>query len=688
MNKKGFLKILLLGFVGIMAVIFFTNRSIAQIMNSQVMLQNRYAVPIGADDANPDAYLVDNFEYWNNVRNMGWQVFEPPYPVWGYGIGYAQLDCILDFEEGSRVLDAKRPFPVFLFNTPYQGFKMVKAAQYYDRGSDTGKNIPGSYSIFSIKMRMPFGIEHFQRPFAGVIFDTTNAKDITIKFIGREDGYTLTEDEPANSIDDGTAIVIRIGREFQDSTWHLIVKDLEEILDDYVKGEDITEIKAVIVGGNSFRADDIILTKPEKSILKNSGPHLFKIGPVYGQLYNIAQARWIMAEDTDLMIGAKVTADGFTLPGIYDQVNKIQYVLKDGNVDPNMVAANLGIFAYDKDGDLIDPNTPRTAADADLNWILTMGDSLSPLANMITQVPLNNSGALTQDETDELPPYLIQEDGTIIPNIQDPNNVGHYLADLANPMYALAVALGNSGYDFFPNAVKLTPSGGQVFEDMIVTCRVTDGISTDKETFPVSIVNYPVTNHPPVINDVYDRVFYVGDVGTYQIVATDPDLQDMGGLTYYASLNGLSNYQYGPWMDQIIDPCSGLIRFRPVSEGALECIVTVKDPRGMFAVCRFTIFCTNPGTWFNHPPVVLDDLESPQTIRAGQFFVADELEFLDPDGEKLYYSCNIGSVGENGIWTFQSHFPGYYLVQVTAYDIRGGFATTEFVLHVLPWWSL
>lgn len=669
----------------------WVNNSMAQIMNTQVMLQNRYAAPIGANDSNPDAYLVDNFEYWNNVRNMGWQVFEPAYPVWGYGIGYAQLNCILDFEEGSRVLDAKRPFPVFLFNTEYQGFKMVKPAQYYDSSTDEAENIPGTYSIFSVKMRMPFGIEHFQKPSATVTFDTTNAKNISIKFIAREQSYsTEPEDEPADSIDDDTAIVILLGREFQDSTWHLITKDLEEILDDYVTGEDITEIKAVTLGGNSFRADDVIFTKPEKSILKNSAPHLFKIGPVYGQLYNTDQARWIIAEDTDLMIGAEATVDGFAFLGIYDSVKKIQYVLDDREIDPNIVAANLGIFAYDKDGDLIDPNTPRTSDDADLNWILTMGDTLSPLANMITQVPLNNSGALTQDETDELPRYLIQEDGTPIPNLldPDPNNPGHFLADLANPMYALAVALGNSGYEYFPNAVKLMPSAGQVFEDMIVTCRVTDGISTDKETFPVSIVNYPVTNHPPLINDVYDRVFYVGEVGTYQIVATDPELQDMGNLTYYASLNGLSNYQYGPWMNQIIDPSTGLIAFKPVSEGALECIVTVEDPRGMFAVCQFTIFCTNAGTWFNHPPIVIDDLESPQTIRAGQLFVADEIKFLDPDGEKLYHSCNIGSVGENGIWTFQTMFPGYYLVQITAYDIRGGFATTEFVLHVFPWWAL
>ena len=182
-KKKGFLKALMLSFVMTIAIGFWAHTCMAQMIDTQIMLQDHLAAPIGASDTNPDAYLLDNFEYWNNPRNMGWHVFEPPYPVWGYSIGYAQLNCILDFEEGSKVLDSKRPFPVFLFNTPYQCFKMSKAAQYYDESSDEVKNIPGAYSMFSIKMRMHLGLEHFQRPFAMVTFDTTNAKNISIKFI-------------------------------------------------------------------------------------------------------------------------------------------------------------------------------------------------------------------------------------------------------------------------------------------------------------------------------------------------------------------------------------------------------------------------------------------------------------------------------------------------------------------------
>jgi hypothetical protein len=94
------------------------------------------------------------------------------------------------------------------------------------------------------------------------------------------------------------------------------------------------------------------------------------------------------------------------------------------------------------------------------------------------------------------------------------------------------------------------------------------------------------------------------------------------------------------------------------------------------------------GTWFNHPPIVTREIDSPKVIRAGAEFNTGELHIVDPDGEPLYYSCNIGTVGTNGVYSFSSNFPGVYLVHITAYDIRGGAVTVEFVLNVLPWWSM
>ena len=117
-------------------------------------------------------------------------------------------------------------------------------------------------------------------------------------------------------------------------------------------------------------------------------------------------------------------------------------------------------------------------------------------------------------------------------------------------------------------------------------------------------------------------------------------------------------------------------------------MVTVSDPRGMMAVGHFTIFSVNSGTMLNHAPAVLEIIESPQIAAAGDLFTLSDLRIADPDGEPLYYSCNIGAVGRNGMYTYQCNFPGTYLVQITAYDIRGGAVTQQFVLEVLPWWSI
>jgi hypothetical protein len=372
-------------------------------------------------------------------------------------------------------------------------------------------------------------------------------------------------------------------------------------------------------------------------------------------------------------------------------------------VFPDITDPNGAEFTIESDG-TVPANFTETnitvPGGADLTWVLTMGDTLGPVITdgFIEVATLDGGdGTIDGEDVNTWPPYLIQEDGVLIVNQTESDanlvdlNGTPYAMDLSNPMYALACALLNSGYEVFPQAVRIVPHLGQVFEDMIVTARVSDGIVSDKETFPVSVVNYPVTNHPPIINDVDDQIFYVGMPNAYRIVAIDPDMQDMGQLTYTATLNGLPSYQYGPWADQIIIPCGGgggLLTFSPQFEGALDCVITVRDPRGMFAVAEITIFCVNQGSWFNHPPIILGDLDSPQTIRAGEKFVADEMDFQDPDGDKMYWSCNIGSVGNNGIYTFQSMYPGYYLVQITAYDIRGGAATTEFVIHVRPWWSL
>jgi hypothetical protein len=740
MNKKGFLKALILGFVIAIVAVFVSGQVMAQVINTQIMLQNGLAVAldgagnvIDPDDIAPEPdpiddaaiVLLDNFEYWNNPRNMGWMVQEPPYPVWGYGLGYAQLNCVVDFEQGSKVLDVYRQMSVFLMGTPYEVLTITKGCSLLCDDSaddnDSPRSIPGSNSIMHVEIRAPLAIEQFDQFEIILAVKATSGsnsdQDVSIRFRPidmaggcyngvinpLDDDDDIDEDDQAKS-----TIVVAMGRMFQDGTWHLVMPNLADIVDAYDEGATLDSIEAFIVRGNQYRLDNIMFIKPEASIAENGAVHLFHVGRIYCQLYGQQglnpEGRWILAEDGDLGITAAYDEDGdMVLPQISDGTTDadgypVVFEIEDGVA--NIVTADRGelrIYNLDPNDrpDLADD--PRTSADADLEWILTMGDTLGPVITdgFVERADIDadlTAGDFDDDQVNTWPPYLIQEDGILIVNTPDPNFPAEsdcrYVKETSNPVYAIACALANSDYDVFPNAIRIVPHLGQVFEDMIVTCRCSDGVVTDKETFPVSVVNYPVTNQPPIINDVDDQIFYVGQPNAYQIVAVDPDPQDMGLLTFNATLNGLPSYQYGPWSQNIIHPRAGVLYFSPQFEGALDCIITVEDPRGMFSVAEITIFCVNQGTWFNHPPIVLGDLDSPQTVRAGEMFIADEMDFQDPDGDRLYWSCNIGSVGDNGIYTFQTMFPGYYLVQITAYDIRGGAATTEFLLHVRPWWSL
>jgi len=737
MNKKGFLKALMIGLVVAVAAVFVAGNVMAQVMTTQVMLQNGYAVGLDAAgnvvDVDADGTgdvstaLVDNFEYWNNPRNMGWSVVEPAYPVWGAGLGYGQVNNVLDFEQGSRVLDVYRPMSVFLMNTNYNVYTIYKACVFND-----GNSIGGEFSGMSLEVRAPLAIEQFDNFEIIVSVEArTNGgaagQELSIVFrpIEGPQGYygILNALEEGVSLDDGDAIMVAMGRMFQDGTWHLVMEDLAKIIAQYDRGADgevydetnadddaiLEKIVMVTVRGNQYRLDNVMFTKSEDSIAGNGAVHLFHVGPVYCQLYGQqgynSTGRWLLAEDGDLGVNAEYNEDGdLVFPNIFDPTNvgnDDPFTIFSDDATPVLAAfeLNYALTTYEADGDGNCTGTAITDDDATLNWVLTMGDTLGPQITdgFIEYAELDwvaADNAFSHDCMIDWPPYLIQEDGVMIVNkletdanqYEDFDNP--YDRGLDNPMVAVARALNVAGHLVIPQAVRIVPHLGQVIEDMIVTARVSDGVCTDKETFPISIVNYPVTNHPPIINDVDDQIFYVQEGNGYRILAIDPDIQDMGGLTYHATLNGLPNYQVGPWMNQIIGPTSGVISFVPQFEGALDCTVTVQDPRGMYAVCQITIFCVNRGTWFNHPPIILGDLDSPQTIRAGEKFIANEMDFQDPDGDKMYWSCNVGSVGNNGVYTFQTQFPGYYMVQITAYDIRGGAATTEFVIHVRPWWSM
>ena len=270
-----------------------------------------------------------------------------------------------------------------------------------------------------------------------------------------------------------------------------------------------------------------------------------------------------------------------------------------------------------------------------------------------------------------------------------------------------AQGLYYAGYNTWPNVGILNIPPQQTVENMVITVvagLTLDGINVvaeDIESFTLETVNYPVTNYPPVIEDVDDQIFEVGVQGTYQLNATDADsfsispagvfANDIANLVWEAYLSGYPSYQYGPYTEPLINQKTGLIQFTPVSEGVYEMVVTVRDPKGAEAYAAFNIYCVNPNTWLNHPPVMLGDWDHPMIGQAGVPLTLDFSGIVDPDGEPLYYSCNIGAIGYVdgvAVWTFNTNYPGTYLVEIVAYDTSGGYLVIPQEVIITPWWSI
>jgi hypothetical protein len=238
------------------------------------------------------------------------------------------------------------------------------------------------------------------------------------------------------------------------------------------------------------------------------------------------------------------------------------------------------------------------------------------------------------------------------------------------------------------------------------------------------VVNYPITNHPPYFEEIENDVYVLGTNDGYfrkEFICYDKDAEDVpgtvdlaGNISYSALIDGFSGYQYGPWREPIVPvPCKPVIEFSPKFEGVHTIQVIARDSRGLSAITQFNLIVVNAGTWLNHPPILCEDIDSPQIAIAGKTFVLP-VEFFDPDGDFIYYSCNIGSITEmkegfgitqdseigqttgaekygryvsGALYTMTTHWPGRYLIEIIAYDIRGGYAIQEFILDVQPWWT-
>ena len=564
-------------------------------------------------------------------------------------------------------------------------------------------------------------------------------------------GYYLSELVQPGSGTSPMIIRVDIGRNFLDGSWHVVWLDLNEInrranQGSVPSGWEFANATRIMVGGQMFRLDDIIFRVSDFTRLEP--PDLFEVCPLYAQIFE--PYRYLFVAD-------------YEASGEIKNVNNLLLDATNFIMDPNQIrnAWVSDLLRLDPNYHVIDPNhsgydpnytqrwlpgdpnygRPDTMAGNYLREDFFIDSTLPVFTDPELRIggdrssELRNHGTLTWNMTvggygasaiqaflirplpinpyDGMPTYLL----TKYKAIEAIKAYGQYYF---GPLQCLTLesALWNAGVILWPHIayVDYTP---QYFEDLILVLEVSNGFLSDTRVFPMSVVNFPMENYPPVTQmNICARFFIVGQENECLILFQDPDCfiysmaQYQGGvpatshlpmlpgnqirtdqerLVHQMTMNGLNTYQYGPWINSIIDPHSGLTSFTPQFEGVLHTVVTCTDDRGAMDFGERPIYCVYPGTWQNHPPIVIASPARPQVVRAGEELIITDIIIQDPDGDELYASSNIGSMGKmaNGsyMWTFQSNFPGYYHVEVLFYDIRGGYTIMRIELEVKPWWS-
>ncbi|MEW6382215.1 MAG: hypothetical protein AB1611_21845 [bacterium] len=592
-----------------------------------------------------------DFEYWDNPQNWGWKTSSYAYPYFGYGVGYGSMHTILDYTEGSRVMEVWSSNPS-VFNSLERFWVMNENIAY---STSTGPQPVTDHQAISFNIASRLGLEQWdQFEFqVGLVTASGHYAVLGYRPLG-------TQGEPPALVEGGfpaggnteknpAYIVVNLGRQYQDGTWHMVMRDMDEDLDLADDGTDNdsqafgggqSRVLWIRIYGNGYRIDNIWFHN-NKNLITNHPPKLQKIGPQFAQLFAPFN---LVIEASDIDVSPPPVGD----PQLH-------------------FTANIG------------------------GW----GAQGTAAQNLITRVKL----------VDEITPILYRDKYLMPCSIDDPKVLS--------------------------NVVMLTYIP-QYLEEMVITVRVSDRMGlSDVEVFPITVVNYPVVNHPPRLEELEDDFYLLGSSQPYEkyFVCYDQDNQPdqngksdstgvgtfWGNVTYTAFIDGMPYYGYGPYQEDLIhDPTTPYISFHPQFEGVHRIVVIARDTRGLSSVGEYTLVVANPGSWLNHPPVLGEDIDSPQVALAGQLF-SIPVEFYDPDIEPLYYSCNIGMVTElsgkgiqdqlnadqslsgeaayglyrgGAVFSFLTYFPGLYQVQITAYDTHGAWSTAHFTLDVQPWWSL
>ena len=180
--------------------------------------------------------------------------------------------------EGSRVLTVHSVPSVFNKLQPYC------LANYHLKDPDTGQ--PPQENGFSYKIKAPSGLEKFTLVQCYLLINTEEGEWIWLNY------FPLEEKDPRNMGDftplisppkgliDGPVHCIGypLGREIQDSTWHLVVRDLQADLNQAVEAgllshpAHLEAVHGVLFSGNEYSLDEITFSRRIYYATAPSGP--------------------------------------------------------------------------------------------------------------------------------------------------------------------------------------------------------------------------------------------------------------------------------------------------------------------------------------------------------------------------------------------------------------------------------
>jgi len=787
------LRTLIVYFILIIILIRFDSRAYAQDRGSLLSMTPSFgsqplSVPTGADtdgDGAFDTILVDNFEYWDSPYNHGWIQTEPPYPIYGFGIGFSAIfNTVLDLQEGSRVLDVFRPNSPFLLGTPYEkhGILHDLSTPSISRGGKSLRYIDlTQYPVLSFEFKAFLGIEFWDIFRFDITGKTKAGYDITVQigpWYPTEIVFNKDEYYPSSVIGlarrgqrPSIGVKIDILRHIPslvspEGSWHVIWIDIQERVKSAIDSFDgipegerdawyITRADRILITGQMFRMDDISFRDKDYLSFPQGSLDIFELGPLYAQIFE--PYRYILMAEyvTDRPI--KKISDV-----MFPKDPKQRIFITDPNEIRDVWISDL--LSLDPNYHVIDPKHPQYDPNYMKRWIPGDPDfgKPDPVAGMHLRkgffidstlpifadkryriggsmsAELRSHGTLGWNTSingygqnaiqafffkplpinpyDGMPTYIMNKFSGI-------EAITRYGQSHFGPAqcFSLESALWNSGVELWPNIAYMdyTP---QYFEDLIISVEVSNGITSEVLTFPVSVVNYPVENYPPQAQPrICPRLFPINEKSTCVLFFLDPDCfifsmaqlqgrqpatthipgwpindwseirNDQDSLLYRCDLSGFPTYIYGPWIEDTFDPYTGLFELTPKFEGINRLIVTCTDSRGATGFGDRPVLSVNQNSWLNHPPMTLTTPSRPQVARAGEEIIINQIRVVDPDGGQVYASCNIGSVGRTAegtfIWSFQTNFPGQYIVEILFFDIRGGSTAIQFPLDVKPWWS-